>query len=123
MATATPKGIASSIEAHTTKLGPAILNLGGAQAAVMGPDDRKPLIEARISSLISAMEAMEHSALFKSDQAGEAVVQEIIPIIRDQEMLRQFAVAICTTLDRDSRVETKQLTELPIQSFGLQTRA
>ena len=65
MATATPEGIASSIEAHATKLGPAILNLGGAQAAVMGPDDRNPLVEARISSLISTMEVMEHSALFK----------------------------------------------------------
>ena len=57
------------------------------------------------------MEAMEHSALFKSDQAGEAVVEAITPIIKNQEMLRQFAVAIWTTLDWDSRVETNQLTE------------
>ena len=45
MATATPEGIASSIEAHATKLDPAIINLAGAQATVMGPDDRNPLIE------------------------------------------------------------------------------
>ena len=35
MATATPDGIASTIEAHATKLDPAITNLAGAQAAAM----------------------------------------------------------------------------------------
>ena len=75
MATATPDGIASSIEAHATKLDPAIISLAGAQAAVMGPDDRNPLIEVRISSLISAMQAMEHSGLFKADSTGKTSVE------------------------------------------------
>ena len=109
MATATPEGIASSIEAHATKLDPAILSLAGAQAAVMGPDDRNPLIEVRISSLISAMQAMDHSGIFKPDETGKAIVEQITPIVKDQEMLRQFCVAICTTLDRDSKAEEDSL--------------
>jgi len=44
--------------------------------------------------------------LFQSDPAGTAVAEAIKPIIEDQEMLRQFAMAICTTQDEDMKVET-----------------
>ena len=88
MATATPGGIASSIEAHATKLDAANTILASTQAAVMGPDDRNPLIESRISSLVSALTEMKHSPLFKSDASGEAVADAIQPIVDDAEMLR-----------------------------------
>ena len=65
MATATPEGIASSIEAHATKLGPAILNLGGAQAAVMGPDDRN-LSSKLVSHLSSLRWKRWNTALYSS---------------------------------------------------------
>ena len=109
MATATPGGIASSIEAHATKLDAAIPNLAGTQAAVMGPDDRNPLIESRISSLVSALSEMKNSPLFKSDAAGEAVAKAIQPIVDEPEMLRQFALAICTTQDEDQRRKQETL--------------
>ena len=83
MATATPDGLASIIEAHATELDPAIINLAGAPAAVMGPDDRNPLIETRISSLISAMQAMDHSGLFKEDTTGKAIVEQVTPIMKN----------------------------------------
>ena len=109
MATATPGGIASSIEAHATKLDAANTILAGTQAAVMGPDDRNPLIESRISPLVSELTEMKQSPLFKSDAAGEAVADAIQPIVDDAEMLRQFALAICTTQDEDAKVETRNL--------------
>lgn len=96
MVTATPDGVASSIEAHATKLDPTIANLAGARAAFMCLDDRNPPIESRISSLTSALTAMEHNTLFKSDAAGEAVAEAIKPIIENDEVVRQFALALCT---------------------------
>ena len=55
------------------------------------------------------MQAMEHSSLFKEDTTGKAIVEQVTPIVKNQEMLRQFCVAICTTLDRDSKAESDDM--------------
>ena len=54
---------------------------------------------------------MKENPLFKSDSAGSAVATAIEPVVDDPEMLRQFAIAICTTLDEDAKAETKALVQ------------